>query len=451
MKNNYLILLTILGVIFLRFSFDFVNKIDIHYEEAQYWVWSQNLSLSYLTKGPLLPWLLSFSNYLFGKTYFALKIFSFLSIFLTAALLSMTLNEISTKKKSNPVIFALVCSSPALFFLGGLATTDIFLFLFWSLALFAYSKFLKSKNDNWFFLIGFAVGLGLLIKASIILLPLSILLYFLMSDLRKYILSKKLLLSAVLANIIFLPVLIWNYQNDWLYFNHEIGHILSDEAEINPHVLLITMLLTVPSVILMLNKGFFRFLVSKEIKPIFLPMVIMTVFFLVKSIFGKVQVNWPIPIFLCLLPIVLAHLNSYRKFFAANAAVILLIFTVSNPTLISFVTNKDPLHPMRGWQNSIDNLFEDKEFDMLISNDYKLLSVASYYLDNAENLIYDRDPEYRMTHYDTWNNLVINEERILYLSYASKRINRADLNCIELSSINIDSRKNLILYTCKKL
>jgi hypothetical protein len=258
-------------------------------------------------------------------------------------------------------------------------------------------------------------------------------------------------LSAVLANIIFLPVLIWNYQNDWLYFNHEIGHILSDEVEINPYVLLITMLLTVPSVILMLNKGFFRFLVTKEIKPIFLPMVIMTVFFLVKSIFGKVQVNWPIPIFLCLLPIVLAHLNSYRKFFAANAAVILLIFTVSNPTLISFITNKDPLHPMRGWQNSIDNLFEDKEFDLLISNDYKLLSVASYYLDNAENLIYDRDPEYRMTHYDTWNNLVTDEERILYLSYASKRINRVDLNCIELSSINIDSRKNLILYTCKKL
>ena len=349
MKNNYLILLTILGVTFFRFSFDFINKIDIHYEEAQYWVWSQNLSLSYLTKGPFLPWLLSFSNYLFGNTYFALKIFPFLSIFLTAALLSMTLNEISAKKKSYPVIFALVCSSPALFFLGGLATTDIFLFLFWSLALFAYSKFLKSKNDNWFFLIGFAVGLGLLIKASIILLPLSILLYFLMSDLRKHILSKKLLLSAVLANIIFLPVLIWNYQNDWLYFNHEIGHILSDEAEINPHVLLITMLLTVPPVILVLNKGFFRFLISKEIKPIFLPMVIMTVFFLVKSIFGKVQVNWPIPIFLCLLPIVLAHLNSYRKFFAANAAVILLIFTVSNPTLISFITNKDPLHPMRGW------------------------------------------------------------------------------------------------------
>ena len=38
-----------------RLLFDFINAIEIHYDEAQYWVWSQNLSLSYLSKGPLVP------------------------------------------------------------------------------------------------------------------------------------------------------------------------------------------------------------------------------------------------------------------------------------------------------------------------------------------------------------------------------------------------------------
>ncbi len=226
MKNNYSIFLTITVITFLRIFFDIVNEIDIHYEEAQYWVWSQNLSLSYSTKGPFLAWLLSFSSYLFGNTVFSLKIFSYLSIFLTSALLTLTLNEISTNKKYNSLSFALICTSPVLFFMGGVATTDIFLLLFWSLALYAYSKFLRTKNDNWFYLIGIAIGIGSLIKASIFLLPISILIFFIFSDYRRYIYSRKLLVSIMLASLLFSPILIWNYQNGWLYFDHEISHLI---------------------------------------------------------------------------------------------------------------------------------------------------------------------------------------------------------------------------------
>ena len=97
MKSNLLFPLIVLFVAFSRLAFDYLNEIDIHFEEAQYWVWSKNLSLSYLTKGPFLAWALSLSNYIFGNTYIALKIFSYLALFTTAALLLFTVSEISGK------------------------------------------------------------------------------------------------------------------------------------------------------------------------------------------------------------------------------------------------------------------------------------------------------------------------------------------------------------------
>ena len=450
MKSNLLFPLVVLLVAFSRLAFDYLNQIDIHYEEAQYWVWSQNLSLSYLTKGPFLAWALSLSNYIFGNTYIALKIFSYLALFTTAALLLFTVSEISGKKPK-PFYFLIICLSPALFFLGGLATTDIFLFLFWSLALFAYTKFLNTRNDNWFLLIGLAVGVGLLIKASILLLPASIIFYFLISDLRKFLISPKLFLSIAIASVIFSPVLIWNYGNDWMYFSHELDHLISQSTSLNPHILFVALFLMAPSFIFFLNKKFYAFLLSKKIRPLFIPMLAMILFFLMKSIFGKVQVNWPLPVFLCLIPITILYAEKQRISLASNTVIIFIIFVLASPATYSLLDQDDPMHPMRGWKKSMEDVFTGNEYDLLVSNDYKLLSVAAYYNKAAQNLIYDRSPGYRLTHYDTWKNKINDEEKILYLTYDSKNINRLDLECAILSKSNINSRKNLILYTCKKL
>ena len=79
-KNNVLIILIISLVVIFRVFFDVINEIETHYEEAQYWVWSQNPSLSYLSKGPLIANAISVSNFIFGQTYLGLKFFSYLAL-----------------------------------------------------------------------------------------------------------------------------------------------------------------------------------------------------------------------------------------------------------------------------------------------------------------------------------------------------------------------------------
>ena len=44
----------------LKFFAIFYTDFNLFGDEAQYWVWSQNLNLGYYSKPPLLAWLISF-------------------------------------------------------------------------------------------------------------------------------------------------------------------------------------------------------------------------------------------------------------------------------------------------------------------------------------------------------------------------------------------------------
>ena len=247
-KSNFLFyFFSVIAILFARVAFDVINQIEVHFDEAQYWVWSQNLSLSYLSKGPLVPSLIAFSNQIFGQTYFGLKFFSFVAYLGTIITLSLTAFKISNKKTSFYNALILSALSPAIFILGGVASTDIFLFLFWSLTLLSYVCFFKDRDEKWFYVIGITTGLGILAKLTMVLLPLSILLYFLTTDLRKYFLNIHIYLSAIITVLISSPILIWNAQNNWLTLFHEIDHLVSETPTLNPEVLLFTLILTVPS------------------------------------------------------------------------------------------------------------------------------------------------------------------------------------------------------------
>mgnify|MGYP001230727140 FL=1 len=124
-KNNVFIVLVISLVVIFRVLFDFINQIEIHYEEAQYWVWSQNLSLSYLSKGPFIASAISISNFIFGQTYAGLKLFSYLALVGCIIFLSLASERLS--KDRNTFTYGLLASglSPAFFIIVCVATTDI--------------------------------------------------------------------------------------------------------------------------------------------------------------------------------------------------------------------------------------------------------------------------------------------------------------------------------------
>ena len=46
------------------------------------------------------------------------------------------------------------------------------------------------------------------------------------------------------------------------------------------------------------------------------------------------------------------------------------------------------MHALRGWKLEIKN-YSKSSYDMIVSNDYKLLSISAYYLNDSQNLFLD--------------------------------------------------------------
>jgi len=120
-------------------------------------------------------------------------------------------------------------------------------------------------------------------KLTMILLPLSILIYFLTSDLRKYFFNIHIYLSAIIAIFISSPIIIWNAQNNWVTFFHEIDHLISETPTLNPEILLATLVLTAPSFLLLFNHSIRKKFLSQKFNYLIYPTLMMIVFFLKKA------------------------------------------------------------------------------------------------------------------------------------------------------------------------
>lgn len=448
-KNNfffYIFLVTC--IIFSRVLFDVINQIEVHFDEAQYWVWSQNLSLSYLSKGPLVPFLISLSNQVLGQSYLGLKFFSFVAYLGTITTLSLVAFKLSNQKESFYKALLLSALSPAIFILGGIASTDIFLFFFWSLTILSYVCFFKDRDEKWFYVIGITVGLGILAKLTMVLLPLSILLYFLATDLRKYFLNIHIYFSAMITVLISSPILIWNAQNNWLTLSHEIGHLVSGAPTLNPEILIFTLILTVPSSLLLFSNEIRKKVFYSKFNYLIYPTFLMTIFFIIKSFTGKIQLNWSIPIFLVLIPII-ANVQNVTNGRIITLSILLFgpIFLLSNTGISSMIMTYDPLHPTRGWNETYRNLFQDKDYDYLASEHYTLLSTAAYFQGDAKNLFLTKSSDRRLTHYDLWQKDLTPTDKILFLAY-SEEVLPDSLYCAEIRRVKNFHRKQLTLYNC---
>ena len=68
-------------VLFILCLFFFIVKIiairltnfDLFGDEAQYWLWSQNLDFGYYSKPPLLSWIIAAVCFIFGSSVFVIK------------------------------------------------------------------------------------------------------------------------------------------------------------------------------------------------------------------------------------------------------------------------------------------------------------------------------------------------------------------------------------------
>ena len=92
--------------------------------------------------------------------------------------------------------------------------------LFWTLLFFSIIRYIQLQQARWLYLFGLAAGLGMMSKYSVAFCIISILAALLLTPQRRVFLNKHLYGAALLALLIFLPNILWQYNHHFPIVNH---------------------------------------------------------------------------------------------------------------------------------------------------------------------------------------------------------------------------------------
>lgn len=190
-------------------------------QETYYWNYGQHPALSYFDHPPMTAYLIRFFSALFGNNAFALH----LTAIFISVILSIVMNHFIAGLFDKRIAFwsVLASSTAFIFALGSIIITpDGPLLLFWLLFMMAFYRATLENNLQWWLISGLFLGAAMSSKYTAAFAGLGAMLYLLVSpERRKYLSTTGPYLMIAAALIIFLPVIVWNMQNDWASFRFQ--------------------------------------------------------------------------------------------------------------------------------------------------------------------------------------------------------------------------------------
>ena len=218
MKKEYRVLYLLA---FLKFILPFILQ-NSYYEpqrdEFLYLAEAHHLAWGYMEIPPLLSVFAWITN-LFGASMFWLKFWPSLFGAFTYLLAGKIILSFGGKA------FALFLCF--LSFIFGAYLRVHFLFqpnfleiFFWTMIAYSIIRFIQTQKNSWLYVLGFSTGLGMISKYSVAFFVIGILIGLLITRNRKIFLNKHLYFSALIAFLIFLPTLLWEYIHQFPVIVH---------------------------------------------------------------------------------------------------------------------------------------------------------------------------------------------------------------------------------------
>ena len=213
--------------------------VDLFFDEAYYWGWAQLPDWGYYSKPPVVAWLIYITTALFGDEVFAVRLGSAILYPLTSVViyfLGLKLFAFSARKYLIALAGALVfISIPVVAFGSWFITTDAPLLFFWSLSILFYVRALDSNRWSDWLGLGVFTGMGLLSKYTMVFFVPCVLFHlFIARQLLQQLRNPRLYVAALLAGLIFLPNIWWNFQHHFSSYRHTAEISQLDKQLINP-------------------------------------------------------------------------------------------------------------------------------------------------------------------------------------------------------------------------
>ena len=200
----------------------YASLIDLRTDEAYYWTWSKENVLSFLDHPPMIAWFIRFGTAIFGDTNFGVRFAGMLAMLVTQLLLADIVRRVTHDIRA--VVLALLMPEAALYYglLMAKVSPDVALIPFAVAMLWALVRLHESGDGRWWLAAGVFAGLALLSKFTAVMLIPAVLAFMLVPDWRRrWLRSPYPWLAALIAVVVFLPVLIWNAGHDWASFKFQ--------------------------------------------------------------------------------------------------------------------------------------------------------------------------------------------------------------------------------------
>ena len=415
-----LVLILLLGSVYRALALHW-SGLNLYVDEAQYWTWAQALDWGYYSKPPVIAALIAATTRVFGDTELAVKSGALLLYpFTTLALyaLARRLFDARIAFWTALTFFTL----PGVAFSSLIISTDVPLFLCWTIALYALHRAVSKDDWLWWLLLGIACGVGLLTKYTMGIFAVSTLLWFALApNLRSQFRKPGPYLTAAVAAVIFSPNLWWNHTHGWPTFQHtaeisnleagpglhwdELLEFLSGQAAIMGPVLFIALLVLIGRL-----RSWWRNPTSVFLACFTLPFLLLIS---AQALLGRANANWAAMTYAAgTLWVVSWLLQCHRRGVVVAGLVINLMamiaayhyHAIAHATGRELTSKTDYYKRVQGWDvlgQKVAVLLSEQPDTLLLSNERDTMSELAYYARPYSAGAVLWNPQHRVTnHYE---------------------------------------------------
>ncbi len=403
MKNRNLFSLSVIAISIILFFIRivFISNTLLVDDEAYYAMYARHLSWGYIDHGPVVGFVIWIFT-LFNESSFTVRLSSVSLMTLTSFLVYYYGKYIVNNKIA--LAMSILISANLMFHTNSIIITPDAPLTFFTInaIIFYYLAFFKS--DKYIYLGGLMLGFAMLSKISALFPAVGIFIFpFLVNDLRSWTKNIHFYGSFLLSFIVFLPFVVWNFQNDFAFVRYQGSHIM-EGGGINDFIelwlgvaLLIGPMYFFHSAVKPLINLFRWKDIGPEKKYFTLVTVIPLVYFISQSSFSRLELNWVAPIFfggLFLMGLEIKSTQKTSKSFqfqiGYSLALIFLIMAQSFYPILPLKGKSDPTNRYYMYSNLIDDtkkmFLDNPELSKLriVSNEFQIPSIINFYL-NPKN------------------------------------------------------------------
>ncbi|NHF58615.1 glycosyltransferase family 39 protein [Flavobacteriaceae bacterium TP-CH-4] len=218
--KRYLPIILPLAIIKLTIQFFGNRNYGFHRDELLHLSVSEHLDWGFMEFPPFIGFLGKIAFWIFDYSLFGVRLFPTLAGVAILVLCCSIAKALGGRSKA--LLIAGICVLAFLPFYRNHTLFQPVAFdqFFWTLGFYFVIRWINSQNKKWLFFLGITLGLGLLNKYTMLVWAFGLLVGLFFHEKGKVYKNKWFYLSGLLALLIFLPNIIWQFQNDFPLLRH---------------------------------------------------------------------------------------------------------------------------------------------------------------------------------------------------------------------------------------